>query len=53
MSAIESVCRYHGASIASVEHDANRSIVGNHPLAVVRYECGHWEFVRHDKLGRP
>lgn len=43
-------CRVDGNTVTSIERDANRSIVGNHPLAVVRYSCGHWEFVRHDEL---
>jgi hypothetical protein len=43
-------CRYDGSPIAHVERNANRSVVGNHPLAVVRYQCGHWQFVRHDEL---
>lgn len=43
-------CRYHDAPVQSVQMDANRSIVGNHPLAIVRYSCGHWEFVKHSEL---
>ncbi|QGJ93858.1 hypothetical protein SEA_HANNACONDA_219 [Mycobacterium phage Hannaconda] len=44
-----STCRVHGAPVESVEHDANRSIVGNHPLNLVRYACGHMEYVRQDR----
>jgi hypothetical protein len=44
------VCRVDATPVASIERNANRSIVGNHPLAVVRYDCGHWEFVRHDAM---
>lgn len=43
-------CRTCHTAVASVEHDASRSIVGNHPLALVKYICGHTEFVRHDAL---
>ncbi|AIE57732.1 hypothetical protein PBI_LUCKY2013_226 [Mycobacterium phage Lucky2013] len=44
-----STCRVHGAPVESVEHDANRSIAGNHPLNLVRYACGHMEYVRQDR----
>jgi hypothetical protein len=44
------MCRIDQSAVKAITPDANRSIVGNHPLAIVRYECGHWEFVRHDRL---
>lgn len=53
-AALDSVrrCRHHpeAQAVAIVPND-NASIVGNHPLARVTYSCGHWEFVRHDKMG--
>jgi hypothetical protein len=44
------MCRIDQSAVKAITPDANRSIVGNHPLAIVRYECGPWEFVRHDRL---
>lgn len=47
------VCRVDGSAVVHVDRGANRSIVGSHPLAVVRYACGHWEYVRHDVMDSP
>ena len=43
-------CRVHNAPVAYITHNASVSIVGNHPLALVRYNCNHQEFVREDKV---
>jgi len=45
---IKRKCRIHNSSVAYIAMNASVSCVGNHPLALVTYNCNHKEFVRHD-----
>lgn len=44
------LCRIDNSSIVDAKPNESATVVGNHPLAVVKYACGHTEFVRHDEL---
>jgi len=43
-------CRKDGALMLETRFDENVACTDSHPLAAVTYECGHWEFVRHEDL---